>query len=76
MPLLFILVLRTNGEEVEFPEYCMSSGGSVWFCDGWDEHVEDGPWSVGVPEEYAHLQEEIESCVNDNVPWRCCGGCV
>lgn len=70
------LVLRIDGKEVEFPDYCMCSGGSVWFDDEYDEHVEWGEWSVNVPEEYANIQKEIEDCVNQNVVWGCCGGCI
>ena len=70
------LVLRIDGKEVEFPDYCMCSGGSVWFDDEYDEHVEWGEWSVDVPEKYANIREEIEDCVNQNVVWGCCGGCI
>lgn len=52
------------------------SGGSVWFDDEWHEHVESGEWSVNVPAKYANLTDEIERCVNENVEWGCCGGCV
>ena len=71
-----LLVLSIDGKIVEFQDYCMRSGGTVWFDEHWDEHVECGAWSVDVPEEYTHLTDEIEKCVNDNVPWGCCGGCV
>ena len=71
-----ILTLRIDGEVVEFPKYCMNSGGSVWFDEDWCEHVCGGAWTVEVPEEYEHLHKEIEECVNENVPWGCCGGCV
>ena len=70
------LVLRIDGEEVEFPKCCMYSGGSVWFDDEWNEHVGIGEWSVNVPEKYANLKDEIERCVNEHVEWGCCGGCV
>ncbi len=70
------LVLAIDGENVTFPEYCLRSGGSVWFNEEWDEHVECGAWSVEVPEQYAHLRDAIEECVNANVPHGCCGGCV
>lgn len=69
------LVLRIEGKEVNF-DCCLCSGGCVWFDDEWSEHVEDGPWSVDVPEEFAQYAEEITEVVNDNVPWGCCGGCV
>lgn len=70
------LVLRIDGEEVEFPKYCMRSGGTVWFDDECGEHVESGEWSVNVPAKYANLKDEIERCVNENVEYGCCGGCV
>ena len=31
------LVLSIDGVTVEFPEYCMNSGGSVWFDEEWME---------------------------------------
>ena len=70
------LVLAIDGERVEFPDYCMCSGGSVWFDSDWGEHVETGAWTVDVPKQYEHLKDEIEECVNNNVPCGCCGGCV
>lgn len=70
------LVLRIDGKEVTFPDYCMCSGGSVWFDDELDEHVECGEWTVDVPEEYVQFYDEIQNCVNENVPCGCCGGCI
>lgn len=70
------LVLSIDGVTVEFPDYCMNSGGSVWLDEEWMEQVDCGPWSVDVPEKYAHLRGEIEFCVNAHVPHGCCGGCV
>ena len=69
------LVLRINGIEVEFSD-AMRSGGKVWFDEDWCEHVDCGMWNVKVPNEYRHLVNEINKCVNDNVTWGCCGGCV
>lgn len=71
-----ILVLRIDGEVVEFPKYSMNSGGCIGFDKNWDEYVCGGAWTVEVPEEYEYLCEEIEECVNENVPWGCCGGCI
>ena len=70
------LVLAIDGERVEFPDYCMHSGGYVYFDNDWLEHVSYGAWSVDIPEQYAYLKDEIEDCVNENVPPGCCGGCV
>lgn len=69
-------IVDADSEEVEFPKYCMRSGGSVWFDDEWHEYVATGEWSVKVPEQYADIKNEIERCVNENVEWGCCGGCV
>ena len=71
-----VLVLRIDGKVVEFPKYCMTSGGCIGFSKDWEEFIEYGAWSVDVPEEYKHLRKEIEECVNENVTWGCCGGCI
>lgn len=71
-----ILVLKINGVERKL-SHCLSSGGSVWFDGDWDEHVESGAWSVyDLPEDLKPLRKEIEECVNENIPYGCCGGCV
>lgn len=72
------LVLAIDGKEIEFPGYCLSSGGSVSFTEDWDEIVASGEWSItefpeGFPEE---LKAEAVQLVNDNIPSGCCGGCV
>lgn len=70
------LVLKIDGVERVMPSYCMHSGGSVTFDNNWTEHVGTGLWSVDVPDDLSDLESEIEACVNDNVPYGCCGGCV
>lgn len=40
------LIVVVDGEEWVFPDYCMESGGSVWFDDNWDEHIKHGEWSI------------------------------
>ena len=72
------LAVTIDGKAWVFPEYCLSSGGSVSFTQDWDEVVTDGPWSVsdwpdGFPED---LKEDVLDGINDVVPWGCCGGCV
>lgn len=73
------LVLKINGIERTMPPYCLHSGGSVWFDEDWNEHVDSGPWTIDVdelPEDLRHLKDEIEECINANIEWGCCGGCV
>lgn len=70
------LVVRIDGEIHKF-NYCLHSGGSVWFDDDWDAHVEDGPWEFEGPEGMGReIELAIQEVVNENVPWGCCGGCV
>ena len=71
-----ILTLRINGDIVEFPKYCMHSGGSVSFDKNWEPTVEKGPWTVDIPDGYEGYAEAITDCVNANVPQGCCGGCI
>ena len=71
-----VLILKINGEEKVLPRHCMCSGGSVTFDGDWNETITEGPWTVDVPDELLDYKEEIEKCVNENVPRGCCGGCV
>jgi hypothetical protein len=71
------LTVEIEGQLVEIRGFC--SGGSVWFDDNWDEQVEEGPWSIDdddIPREYLEYKDEILSCMNNNVLYGCCGGCV
>ena len=72
------LVLAIDGTPIDFPEYCLSSGGSVWFDKHWSEHVEEGDWSISeYPEDFPEeLKDEAVELVNQNIPRGCCGGCV
>ena len=71
------LTVEIEGQLVKIRGFC--SGGSVWFDDNWYEHVEEGPWSIDdddIPTQYLEYKNEIIACMNANVPWGCCGGCV
>ena len=71
-----ILTLEIDNKIVEFPKYCMHSGGSVWFDGDWNENIEEGDWSIDIPQEYLQYKKEILEVVNENVPKGCCGGCI
>lgn len=70
------LILRINGKEVNLGN-CLESGGSAYFTHNYSEsHVTHGEWHVDLQNEYEEFREEIEECVNDNIPYGCCGGCL
>lgn len=72
------LVLAIDGVCVHFPNYCLSSGGSVSFDENWHEDVTSGSWGISDwPEDFPdELKQKAVELVNDNVPHGCCGGCV
>lgn len=69
------LVLRIDGKERRLHRV-LKSGGMCGFTEHWDGYVEQGPWSVNLPEDLLGYKEEIERVVNKNVEWGCCGGCL
>lgn len=70
------LVLKINGQVREFSRHCLQSGGTVWFDNDWNAHIENGRWSIDPPEDLEPLRKKIEECINENIPHGCCGGCV
>lgn len=54
------LVLKINGQVREFSRHCLQSGGTVWFDNDWDAHIENGRWSIDLPEDLEPLRKEIE----------------
>jgi len=72
------LTVTIDGKEWIFPDYCLLSGGSVWFDENWSDHVSSGPWEIdewpeGFPEE---LKEDVLCSINNEIAWGCCGGCI
>ena len=39
------LIVTINGKQWEFPNYCLSSGGSVSFDKHYNETINYGPWT-------------------------------
>ena len=73
------LKIKVN-EKLYALNYCMCSGGKVWFDSSWGDHTEYGPWSINIDEstypELLPYVDEITRVVNENVQWGCCGGCI
>lgn len=70
------LTIDVDGEKMEIQD-ALTSGGCVWFDDDWNEHVESGAWAVNdLPDWAKPHREEIETLVNENIPFGCCGGCI
>lgn len=69
-----VLTVKINGQLVEFDD--ITSGGNCGFDRDGCEDIEEGPWFVDVPEEWEEYEDEINDCMNANVPWGCCGGCL
>lgn len=70
-----ILTVEIEGKVISIPRYSCNSGGSVTWDEEWNFYIEQGPWTINVPEEYEEYKKEIEECMNANVKWGCCGGC-
>jgi len=70
------LILKIDGKTVPMPKYCMNSGGTTYFDSKGGEHISKGLWSIDVPQQFLKYKDEIEECVNNNVPLGCCGGCI
>ena len=72
------LIVIIDGKEWIFPNYCLSSGGSVSFDENWNEEVTEGEWSIreypkDFPEE---LKDIVLYEINNAIYHGCCGGCV
>ena len=72
------LIVIVDGIEWNFPDYCLSSGGSVSFDSEWQENVTYGAWTItDWPAEFPEiLQLHVTRAVNDEIDHGCCGGCV
>jgi hypothetical protein len=72
------LIVKIGEQEWTFPDYSLSSGGSISFDEDWQENVTSGEWSISEwPKDFPEdLKEEVLDAINAEIPWGCCGGCV
>ena len=72
------LIMELDGETISFPSNCLVSGGSVWFDDEWNEHVEECKWNINKfpPSFPKGLKSVAVDIFNTNVELGCCGGCI
>lgn len=66
--------VSTNG--MERSDFQLISGGWCEFLADYEPLVAQAPWIVYVPDDLAHLKDEIVNVVNENVRYGCCGGCL
>lgn len=74
------LFVTVNGTQYRFKPHTIRSGGSVWFDEGWSEHVEHGPWYIddeAWPEHFSiPLRIAVMEAINNSIEHGCCGGCI
>lgn len=73
------LIIYIGRKKYEFPDYCLSSGGSAGVDHTtWDSFCTKGPWSIKEwPQEFPNeLKESVTEAVNSQIPLGCCGGCI
>lgn len=61
-----------------FPDFCMMSGGGVFYDDDWNSAVTTGEWTIRhYPENFPEdKKEELLKIINEEIKWGCCGGCI
>lgn len=68
-------------EDPEHPNFekFWTSGGSVSHDKHWNWDVHHAEWEIDVeslPEQFWDVAGEIDSVINNSIPFGCCGGCI
>lgn len=72
------LTIRVGEKEYKIKDALISGGGIISDEDE-DLIATEGPWELdesNFPKELTPYFKEILECVNANVPYGCCGGCI
>ena len=73
---------RHTDEDPEHPNFnsFWTSGGSVHHDGNYDNwEIEHNEWQIDVeelPEQFWDVAGEIDSVINNSIPFGCCGGCI
>lgn len=62
-----------------FNSFWTSGGCVTGGAPDWDFEVEHDKWEIDVeelPSQFWDVADEIETVINDNIPYGCCGGCI
>jgi hypothetical protein len=72
------LIMSIDGKSIEFPDYCLRTGGSAYIDDNGNEIIENGEWDIiKYPENFPEcLKKEAIELVNKKIQHGCCGGCI
>lgn len=73
-----ILSIKVNGKPYYLKNVLLSGGCIITDDDGISKYPEQREWSV-LLDSYPELkpyEQEITDCVNENVEFGCCGGCI
>lgn len=72
------LIVTIEDKKWIFPDYCLSSNGTVSFDDDWNAEVTEGDWGITKwPNDFPELlKDDVIDAVNSHIPHGCCGGCL
>lgn len=72
------LIVMIEDKAWVFPDYCLSSKGSVRLDEDGYYSTNKGDWIINEwPEDFPELlKDDVTNAVNENIRHGCCGGCA